>query len=419
MRLRASIGQVIRVIGPGLLVAATGVGAGDLATAAFAGNALGTAVLWAVALGAAMKYSLTEGLTRWQLGSQSSLIQGLGQRIGKPALGLFFAYLLLWSFFVGSALTSACAVATAALLPIGADGSTKLFCGAAHSALAFAIVRWGGYGPFTKVIDICVALMFALVALTAIASTPDWLAALRGLCVPKIPQLAGQGLTWTIALVGGVGGTVTILCYGYWIREEGRSRADDLRTCRIDLAVGYAATALFGMAMLLIGSQSSISGTGASLLADLGDRLQHELGPLLSLCFRIGAWTAVFSSLLGVWQSVPYLFADTLRRLQRENPNEANATPAKPIDTANRAYRAYLCAISLVPLLGMRIDFRRAQKLYAIVGALFVPLLAAALLRLNGGRCGLPPALQNRARHRLALLVVLAFFGTAAWLKLR
>lgn len=37
---------LLRFIGPGLLVAATGVGAGDLATGAFSGSVLGTVVLW-------------------------------------------------------------------------------------------------------------------------------------------------------------------------------------------------------------------------------------------------------------------------------------------------------------------------------------------------------------------------------------
>ena len=48
------------VIGPGILVAATGVGAGDLATAAFTGSRLGMAVLWAVAIGAFVKFVLNE-----------------------------------------------------------------------------------------------------------------------------------------------------------------------------------------------------------------------------------------------------------------------------------------------------------------------------------------------------------------------
>lgn len=48
------------VLGPGLLVAATGIGAGDLATASFTGSILGTAVLWAAVLGAFLKYVITE-----------------------------------------------------------------------------------------------------------------------------------------------------------------------------------------------------------------------------------------------------------------------------------------------------------------------------------------------------------------------
>ena len=57
---------LLLVIGPGLLVAATGVGAGDLATAAFTGNQLGVAILWVVVLGAFLKFVLNEGLARWQ-----------------------------------------------------------------------------------------------------------------------------------------------------------------------------------------------------------------------------------------------------------------------------------------------------------------------------------------------------------------
>ncbi|NRB75976.1 MAG: hypothetical protein HRU46_16570, partial [Verrucomicrobiales bacterium] len=44
--------RFLALLGPGLMLAATGVGAGDLAGAAFAGMNLGVAVLWAVAVGA-------------------------------------------------------------------------------------------------------------------------------------------------------------------------------------------------------------------------------------------------------------------------------------------------------------------------------------------------------------------------------
>ena len=46
--------RLLHVILPGLLVAATGVGAGDLATASIAGSLLGVSVLWAVIAGGAI-----------------------------------------------------------------------------------------------------------------------------------------------------------------------------------------------------------------------------------------------------------------------------------------------------------------------------------------------------------------------------
>ncbi len=48
-----------------MLVAATGVGGGDLAAATFSGAKLGVAILWAVHLGAFFKFVLNESLTRW------------------------------------------------------------------------------------------------------------------------------------------------------------------------------------------------------------------------------------------------------------------------------------------------------------------------------------------------------------------
>ena len=56
--------RLLAIIGQGILVAATGVGAGDLATGAFTGSQLGVAILWAVVVGAALKYVLNEGLAR-------------------------------------------------------------------------------------------------------------------------------------------------------------------------------------------------------------------------------------------------------------------------------------------------------------------------------------------------------------------
>jgi Mn2+/Fe2+ NRAMP family transporter len=116
--------ELLKIIGPGLLIAATGVGAGDLAGGAFAGSKLGLAILWAVFLGAFFKYVLTEGLTRYQLSTEKTLLEGLFSKYGKPIEIFFFVYLLVWTFMVGSALISASGVAAHALFPVFKSAET-------------------------------------------------------------------------------------------------------------------------------------------------------------------------------------------------------------------------------------------------------------------------------------------------------
>ena len=140
---------VLSLIGPGLLVAATGVGAGDLATASFTGSLLGTAILWAVVVGAFLKFVMTEGLARWQLATGETLLEGAVHRLGRGVGWLFLPYLLLWSFLVGSALMSACGVTLHALIPVFEDASQgKVVFGVLSSVLALALVRTGGYRLF-------------------------------------------------------------------------------------------------------------------------------------------------------------------------------------------------------------------------------------------------------------------------------
>jgi Mn2+/Fe2+ NRAMP family transporter len=402
---------LLRALAPGILVAATGVGAGDLATASFTGSALGLTVLWAVLLGAFMKFVLNEGLTRWQLATGSTLLEGCVERLGWPVRWIFLAYLLVWSFFVAGALMSAVGVTCHAIYPLAATvDQDKIIYGVLHSLIAVVMVQVGGYRLFEKVMGLCIAIMFVTVVTTAVALRPDLGDVARGLLVPQIPP---GGAGWTIALIGGVGGTVTVLCYGYWIREEGRTSPADLPTCRIDLASGYVMTALFGLSMVVIGSSlGELSGGGATLVVDMSRHLEATFGRAGSVArwaFLAGAWGAVFSSVLGVWQSVPYLFADLWRMHDGKRHHDQ-------VDTSSLAYRGYLYAIALVPVLGMMgYNFRLLQQTYSIVGAAFVPMLAAILLILNSRADWVGSQYKNSWATVLVLVGTLLFFGYAAF----
>ncbi len=402
---------LLAIVLPGILIAATGVGAGDLATASFAGSQLGLAVLWAVVIGSVFKWVLTEGLARWQLTTGQSLLEGLAQGLGPVFVWLFLPYLLLWSFFVGSALMSACGVTLHALFPLFEDGSqAKIVFGIISSLTGLGLVLLGGFKLFEKIMAFSVAVMFIVVLLTAILLWPGIAGVIQGLVIPSIPDADGKGIAWTIALIGGVGGTLTILCYGYWIREKNRNSVEHIRTCRIDLATGYTLTAVFGIAMVIIGSQLDLSGKGAGLMVSMANTLEQSLGETGRWLFLIGAFGAVFSSLFGVWQAVPYLFADIYRLFINQQKKKAS------INTQGWPYRGYLFALALVPMLGLMVDFKEIQKLYGIVGAAFLPLLAIALLIMNSSRSRLGEY-SNRWPSYISLSVTVMFFAGMAWIK--
>lgn len=402
-------------IGPGMLIAATGVGAGDLATAAFAGSKLGVAVLWAVVLGAFIKYVVTEGLTRWQLATGETLLEGALLRLGRPARYFFITYFLVWTFSVGSSLISASGVAAYALFPVFSDPALgKVVFGITHSLLGFCLVWLGSFSLFSRIMSSSIAIMFVLVLVTALLVQPGWIDIGRGLFVPHIPsyfdQGTNQGVTWTLALMGGVGGTLTILSYGYWIRESGRDGVEALRTCRIDLSVAYTLTALFGIAVVIIANTSDLERQpSAELVVTLADRLGAALGSSGRLVFLVGAWAAMFSSLLGVWQSIPYMFADFIRITKYTAQPDRFSDPISTINTKGAPYRAYLIAITFVPMAGLWYDFERVQKLNALFGALVMPMLALVLMIMNGRRSWVGPQL-NKPITQLILAGILAFF---------
>ncbi len=393
----------------GLIVAATGVGAGDLITASLAGSEVGLALLWAALAGALLKWVLNEGIARWQMATSATLLEGWLRHLGAGMQWVFFAYFLVWSYAVGGALINACGVAGAGLLPVGDPGTSRIIWGIIHSVVGLALVWAGGFRAFQYVMSFLIVIMVAAVLLTVALVSPDWSAVAKGLVIPAIPK---GGTGWMLAVLGGVGGTVTLLCYSYWIREKGRAGRPGLRASRFDLAVAYTLTAFFGVAMVIIGSRVKVVGRGDTVALVLADQLAMALGPFGKWIFLFGFWGAVFSSLLGVWQGVPYLFADFLR-LRRKAGQERT----KGVDLAGtRAYRAYLVALSVLPLTLLWFKVQQVQLVYGIVGALFLPFVALTLLLLNNRSRLVGRDFKNSTVINILLAVTLAFF---VWIGIR
>jgi Mn2+/Fe2+ NRAMP family transporter len=402
--------RLLVAIGPGIAIAATGVGAGDLLAAMLAGANFGTALMWVVVVGAVLKLGLNEGVARWQLATGTTLLEGWCRHLGWPIKIYFFAYLVLWGFIVAGGLMSACGVAAHALWPVLSIRSWAIV----HSLAALSLVVVGRYSIFESVMKALIGLMTVTLLVSVVMVGPDFMSIVRGL-VPRLPTGSAAA---TLSLMGGVGGSVTLLAYGYWIREKGWKGVDALAGVRLDLTVGYALTGLFGIAMLLLaavvlgggegmpeGSEGLVA-CGDAIRAATTARFGAVAGNAVATIFLIGIWGAVFTSTLGVWNGVPYLFADYLDAFRGRFDTD--------VDTRGAAYRGFLFYLAVPPMallfLGRPIW---VIKVYTLTGGLFMPLLAATLLWLNSRR-RLMGDLRNGIVSTATLVLALLLFAVIA-----
>jgi Mn2+/Fe2+ NRAMP family transporter len=370
----AAIGRHLRSFGPGLVLAAAGIGAGDIVTASLSGIRFGTTLIWAVVITCFLKYVLTEAVARWQVATGETLVYAWVSRLPKWVTIYFGCYLVLWTFLVGASLSSACGLAGTSLF----GGSVGVW-GGIHALFAALLVAGNRYEQFQRVTKILVSIMAVSVLVCAVVSAPPLTSIVRGLLVPEIPTPGGPAAV--LSLLGGLGGSVTMACYGMWMRDAGWTGGDRLPTVRNDLALAYGFTGLFGIAIMLIAAGVHAKGAaGAQIAIELATRLESVGGPALRWIFLVGFWATVFTAMLGVWHGVPKIYVELVRAWRRL-PDSETSPHDRGVFLGSLAYLAGPPVIMLW--------FKQPVVLvitFAIAGAFFVPFLAATLLYLNNRR---------------------------------
>ena len=89
-------------------------------------------------------------------------------------------------------------------------------------------------------------------------------------------------------------------------------------------------------------------------------------------------------------------------------------------DLATAAFTGSRLGLATLPILGLvLIEFTQLVKWYSVTGALFIPMLALALLILNGQSTWVTKPYRNSPLTTLLLVGTLLFFLFAGWLVLR
>ncbi|MEU6157028.1 Nramp family divalent metal transporter [Streptomyces sp. NPDC047130] len=375
-----------KYIGPGIVVAATGVGAGDLVATLVAGANFGYTLLWAAVIGCVVKIALAEAAGRWHLSTGRTLFDGWAS-LGRWTTAFFVVYVVIWGFVYGAAAMSSSGLPLQALFP----GVMDLEWWAVATGLVGLVFVWfNRYAVFEKVMTVLVGVMFLVTVYLAIRVVPNLGGLLAGL-LPVLPD--GQdSILNTLGLIGGVGGTITLAAYGYWVNAKGWTDTGWMKVMRLDNRVAYITTGVFVVAMLVVGAELLHSSgvaiaSGDKGLIQLGDILEEEYGTATAKFFLIGFFATSFTSLIGVWHGVSLMFADFVARYRSKRAATGEEVAEGRRETS-WAFRGYLLWLTFPPivLLFQGQPFRLII-IYGVLGAAFMPFLALTLIwLLNSSR---------------------------------
>ncbi|MEU7579325.1 Nramp family divalent metal transporter [Streptomyces sp. NPDC041068] len=389
-----------KYIGPGIVVAATGVGAGDLVATLIAGSNFGYTLLWAAVIGCVVKISLAEAAGRWHLATGRTLFDGWAS-LGRWTTWFFVVYVVIWGYVYGAAAMSSSGLPLQALFP---DVMELKWWAILTGVVGLVFVWFNKYAVFEKVMTVLVGVMFVVTVYLAIRVTPHLGDALAGL-VPVLPDEKDSILN-TLGLIGGVGGTITLAAYGYWVNAKGWTDTSWMKVMRLDNRVAYITTGIFVVAMLFVGAELLHSAnvaiaSGDKGLVQLGDILEKEYGTATSKLFLIGFLATSFTSLIGVWHGVSLMFADFVERYRKQRAGAGTGSDAGAGDKESSGeavasgarekslpFRAYLLWLTFPPmiLLFQGQPFRLII-IYGVLGAAFMPFLALTLVwLLNSSR---------------------------------
>jgi len=405
---RTGLWQKVALFGPGLALAATSVGAGDLVSALEGAGSFGMGLVWVAVVGVVIKYVLTEASGRLQLSGPTTLMAKIAS-IHVGFAWLFTVAVAIMTTLYGAGLGSVAALALEMMIP----GLPAVPTTIAIILVAGAIVYAGRYDFFEKyMVGFSIVMFLGVVVIAVLAAgameEPATIVETLTISIP------GGSLPAALAMIGGVGGSATIAIYAYWVRDKGWTDLGHLAEMRKDAAVSYGAILVFVLSLSVVGT-ALVHGTGVTIsdsaeLEALGGPLAAMFGQLVRIGFFVTFFVVVFSSIAGGFNGFCYMLADCIRVVRRIPDSQADAfiAPRRPLFTAVLAFQ--VVAPLVIMFTGRPVQLVLA---YAISGAFFLPLLVVAFLVLLSGR-RVAPELRNRWPVTVVLVLSLVLFGALA-----
>jgi Mn2+/Fe2+ NRAMP family transporter len=431
-----SLLKALGQIGPGLILAGSIVGTGELIATTKLGAKEGYVLLWLILFSCVIKVFVQTELGRYAITHGKTTLAAFdtlpGPRLGTSWMGWLWLFMMLTTQaqiaamegLVGQAAhmafpkaSSLVAMGTATVLPslgVTLGLYPEYFWAALTGLAAILLLLSGGYKRLEKVTTALVAFV-TLITVACVAGLPwtDFPVRPAGLATGLTFGLpaAGAALAFSTFGITGVGAS-ELFAYPYWCIEKGYARSAGpriagetagsettaggherpdvawarrargwLRVMQLDawfsMVVFTAATVAFYLLGAAVLHPQGLNPGGADMIETLAKMYVPVLGGWTQEIFLIGAWAVLFKTL--------YVATAANSRLTADFLDLTRIWPQRDPSARDRVVRTF-CVIYPILALGLYFVIREPAGLVKVGGyaqGLMLPLIAGATLFLR------------------------------------
>lgn len=408
----ATFWQYVGSMGPGLIVALTWLGAGDLVDSAVAGGNYGYSLMWAMVIALFVRFVFVSIIAKYQLCNQHGESVMAGLKRLHPWMPVFVGCVaVFFGHFYGSYMIKGLGETSKNLLGFGAPWAWSVFWVTVAAALIFR----GAYRRLEVIFYGFLIMLSSSLIGVALWSGPDPVAAAKGAFLFAIPEQSGSfgAILIITSLIGAVGGSIANLLYPYFIQQKGWQGPRFRRVQLYDLAFGTGVIVIINLSVWTIGAELlHPRGMTVESLQDLAGLLTVALGSLGGPIFYLGVFAALYTSALGGAVGFGYLLTDIVRLVR-----EKQVTQAAPIDVgSSRVYRVVVAWCLFSPLIWClpgSPDFITLTIVANAASVVVLPILAGSLWCLTARSTFIGTDYQNKWWENtvLAGLFLLSIWG--------
>ena len=403
--------QYIKSMGPGIVVALTWLGAGDLVDSAVAGANYGYSLMWAILIALFVRFIFVSTIAKYQLCNQhrESILSGF-KRIHPFLPYIIIIIAIFFGHFYCSYMIKGLGKASYNLTGIFSAFMWSIIWVVFSAILIFK----GKYKRIEFIFYIFLFVLTTSLIAVSIMSNPNPNKIISGIFLFDIPQKNGSfaALLVIISLIGAIGGSIANLLYPYFIQQKGWNNFKYRKVQIYELALGTVVLVIINLAIWTIGAELLYpKGLTISNLDDLANILTISIGKLGVPIFYMGVLATLFSSLVGLSIGFGYLVTDAHIVIKSKKYNKAKEINVR--DSKIYHLVASWCIFSplIWSLPGMP-SFITLTIVANAAAVVFLPLLCGSLWYLTSSKKLIGNKFKNNIFENLVLLLL---FSLSIW----